>query len=133
MTDRAAGAACCLRPPRHARARDWSVCRQPFRATSIRTASSGHVMLTRWRVRAARLAGAGCAARPIAPARSPTAVSVRSVEAGGPRFLDCLPTIVDRIVAVGGIVAAVRRAGVVAAVVRAAIIAICTACDRATD
>src|SRR5262249_3276343 len=27
-------------------------------------------------------------------------------EAGGPRFLDCLPTIVDRIVAVGGIVAA---------------------------
>jgi hypothetical protein len=79
-----------------------------------------------------------CAARPIAPARlpiapGPPAVSVRSVEAGGPRFLDCLPTIVDRIIAVGGIVAAVIRAGVVAAVVRAAIIAICAARDRATD
>src|SRR4030095_9087578 len=58
---------------------------------------------------------------PIAPARSPTAVSVRSVEAGGPRFLDCLPTIVDRIVAVGGIVTAVIRAGIVARGVRAAL------------
>jgi hypothetical protein len=46
-----------------------------------------------------------------------------------------LPAIVDvrRIIAVGGIVAAVIRVGVVAAVVRAAIIAICAARDRATD
>ena len=148
--------------------RSRKVCRSSTVATSIRSrclvcCSSPHRALTKYperrrdirgrggddrscsrepdarqHVRAARPAGAGCAARPMAPARlpiapGPPAVSVRSVEAGGPRFLDCLPTIVDRIVAVGGIVAAVRRAGVVAAVVRAAIIAICAACDRATD
>jgi hypothetical protein len=87
-----------------------------------------------------RAAGAAACISPARTAldwstRLPPAVSVRSVEAGGPRFLDCLPTIVDvcRILAVGGIVAAVRRAGVVGAVVRAAIIAICAARDRATD
>src|SRR5467141_1521441 len=69
---------------------------------------------------------------PIAP--RPPAVSVRSVEASGPGFLDCLPTIVVcRIVAVGGVVAAVIRAGVVAAVVRAPIIAISATRDRSTD
>jgi hypothetical protein len=131
MSDRAARV-CCLHPTANGRG-DWSLCRSPFRAFyQNRVVGSCHAdPVAR---QGGHLAGAGCAARPIVPARSPIAPGpVRSVEAGGPRFLDCLPTIVDRIVAVGGIVAAVIRAGVVAAVVRAAIIAICAARDRATD
>jgi len=65
-------------------------------------------------------------------ALSPT-VSVRSVKAGGSRFLDCLPWTIIVIGAITAVCRIVAVAGIITTVIRATIVAVSAARDRATD